>query len=512
MPQTCQRTFNFLDILNKVSVHIPRRNKSATLNIGKTAEGASGRSRIHAGSLSLAWGFIPTLRSAPRTIGRKTNLLVFLLLLSGVLHHRACAQSSWPNQAGDQVIASPVIADLDADGLAEVIVASSSKGVYVWSHDSAVVSGWPQAATHAVLSAVAVGNLDADSELEVVVCTGDLQDVTAGANVNNYVYVYNADGTELSPFPKTLTATRVTSAPTIGDIDDDGSPEILVLAGDKKLYAWDSGGSAVTGYPKDLGGIDDAFGNLILTSSPALADTDSDDDLEVFVGTTGGDLQYVYDAGLSVASPTSSWILGSPAVADIDQDGTPEVVVGSGDGNIYMWKVGATSLALAPGWPKETGGAVYSSPALADIDGNDNGDLEVICGSYDRKIYVLNTDGTLVDGWPRETWGRVLGSPVVADLDGDNLPEIVVGCMGRKVYIWNHDGTEAPGWPKTLPSNIYSSPAVGDLDGDGRLSIVIADFSGRVYEWELSYDTSQSSYNGNWLMFGRNAQHTASLE
>lgn len=444
----------------------------------------------------------------PRSCQRILSLLVTLcaLILSRSLD--AEAQSSWPNEAGDQVMTSPVIADLDQDGLEEVIVASASNGIYVWSHDSTEVDGWPQATTHAVRAPVAIGNLDGDPELEVVVCTADLQDVTTG----NYVYVYNHDGTQLTPFPKTLAGTRLTSAPTIGNIAGDAPPEIVVLAGDKKLYAWHSNGAAVSGYPKDVGGIDDAFGNLFLTSSPALANADADALSEVFVGTTGGNLQYVYDAGLSVASPTSSWILGSPAVADINQDGTPEVAVGSGDGNIYLWKVGESSLALAPGWPKVTGGAVYSSPALADIDGNDDGDLEVVCGSYDRKVYVLNADGTLVSGWPRDTRGRVLGSPVVADLDGDNLPEIVVGCMGRKVYIWNYDGTELENWPKTLPSNIYSSPAIGDLDGDGRLSVVIADLSGRVYEWELSYDTSESSYNGGWFMFGRNAQHTSSVE
>jgi hypothetical protein len=36
----------FWDLLHKVWATEPRRNKSATLNTGKTAEAASGRSRI----------------------------------------------------------------------------------------------------------------------------------------------------------------------------------------------------------------------------------------------------------------------------------------------------------------------------------------------------------------------------------------------------------------------------------------------------------------------------------
>ena len=439
-------------------------------------------------------------------------LFTFSLLF---LSYSYADEEGWPVKAGDRVFSSPVIADLDGDSKSEVIISSVSAGVYVYQCNGQLASGWPKATTHEFRSSPSIGNLDGDSELEIVVCTCDRITDTV---IENYVYAYNYDGTILSGFPISVTNTRITSTPAIGNISGSASPEIVVLAGDLRIYAWHTDGSIVNNYPRMLNsdGVLDSTGNIILTSSPALANTDGDEELEIFVGTTGFYFYYLdSDTHMSSYYTNDSWVLSSPAVANVDnsQNGSYEIVVGGGDGYIYAFDIEGGVITPYIIWPYiGTKGLVYSSPALADIDGATDNHLEIVCGSYDNKVYIWNTNRSLLTGWPQETRGCVLGSPVVADVDGDNKPEIIVGSSGRKVYIWNDDGTLLEGWPKTLTTNIYSSPAVGDLDGDGRISIVIAEFNGNVYQWELSYDASESTYTNDWKMFGRDASRCSWVE
>jgi len=176
---------------------------------------------------------------------------------------------------------------------------------------------------------------------------------------------------------------------------------------------------------------------------------------------------------------TGNSVFSSPALGDLNGDGQLEVVVGSFDDKVYAWHRDGTPVA---GWPQTTGAPLYcSSPALGDMDGD--GKLEVVVGSMDCKVYAWHHDGAPVAGWPQTTGSSVWGSPALADLDGDGKLEVAVGCNDYKVYAWHHDGAPAAGWPQTTGSYVHSSPALGNLDGDGNLEVVVASADGCVYAW-----------------------------
>jgi len=205
--------------------------------------------------------------------------------------------------------------------------------------------------------------------------------------------------------------------------------------------------------------------------------------------TTRADIDIPYQQGW----PRYAGVVdSSPALGDIDGDGDLEIVVGSRDEKVYAWHHDGSTVK---GWPRSTWTEVISSPALGDIDGD--GDLEIVVGSSWRdgkiggKLYVWHHNGSIVEGWPKEA-GSYDGfsTPALGDIDRDGDLEIVVGenSIGSgisRIYAWHHDGSIVEGWPVIIGDyvNVYSSPALGDIDGDGDIEIVVGSLDGNVYVW-----------------------------
>lgn len=150
------------------------------------------------------------------------------------------------------------------------------------------------------------------------------------------------------------------------------------------------------------------------------------------------------------------------------------MVAGCDDGKVYAWDASGKQLR---GWPVTTGRDVFSTPAIADVDGD--GHPEVVVGSDDGRLYVLRPDGTSVEGFPVATDGFISSSPAVGDIDGDGKAEIVVGSWDKRVHAWRSDGSPVPGWPVQTGHFVWSPPLLVDIFGDGRLEIIVA--SDRLY-------------------------------
>ena len=127
---------------------------------------------------------------------------------------------------------------------------------------------------------------------------------------------------------------------------------------------------------------------------------------EIIVGAQDGKV-YAYegDGGLLWQYDTgTTGIASKPAIADIDGDGQLEVVVGAGS----TLAVGhdarrlrdqphrRLSVPVPHLRPRSTrrNFGVYSSPALAELDFDDAGRLEIAFGAWDFKIRVINHDCT----------------------------------------------------------------------------------------------------------------------
>jgi hypothetical protein len=186
---------------------------------------------------------------------------------------------------------------------------------------------------------------------------------------------------------------------------------------------------------------------------------------------------------------------------------------------------------LLPGFPKELDTDGASSPALADLDGDNKN--EVIFGTSDGDVHAMKPDGSEVSGWPvrvdqlpLHTGGRaftsgdvsqnvthdaVLASPAVGDIDHDGVPEVVVADFNGKLYVFGADGKlkfkrEAnpaySGKPLSPFANVrngvrfrtqhgfFASPVLANLDAsdDGKLEIIAANMDRHVYAWDSKGD------------------------
>lgn len=226
-------------------------------------------------------------------------------------------------------------------------------------------------------------------------------------------------------------------------------------------------------------------GAVVYSSSPAFADLNGDQKNEIVVGASDGKvyayqgtgaLLWQYDTG-------TTGIDSKAAVGDIDGDGLPEVVVSAGStlvpGSSSGVYVISNTGALQCSFPTPQG--VYSSPAIAELDFDDVGTREIVFGSWDFKVRVINHDCSLK--FQNTVTDSVWSSPAIGDLDRDGIPEIVIGADhnpvnnaedGGLIHAFrNNLASELPGFPVLIDEVVYSSPALGDLDGDGWLDIVV---------------------------------------
>jgi hypothetical protein len=164
----------------------------------------------------------------------------------------------------------------------------------------------------------------------------------------------------------------------------------------------------------------------------------------------------------------------------------------------------APDLPQAPGWPQNIWGAYWYAPtkgvAFADLD--QDGNLEIIAASTNKRVYVWDYLGNPRPGWPQTVIGMPQFGVAVGDVNGDSLLEIAVNTWnapsGGRVYVFDRDGNTLPGWPVSLNDHdVFEHPTLSDLDGDGKLEIIVGERDYPMgYLHVLRYDGTE--FPGNW--------------
>jgi len=339
--------------------------------------------------------------------------------------------------------ASPAVADLDGDSKPEVI----------WSDYRVVVVNGEDGADQWVVNnpgggrswpSVVVGDVDLDGSLEIVT-----------AHNGGYLSVLNGNGTAFGSFPKQAQSNELRSL-AVSDVDANGDLEILICAtrSNDQWFLYDHNGAVRAGWPQHSPDSDtNGYAAGCYNENVGLADLDGDGRAEM------------------IGPNDTHYVVG------YNDDGTPlraNVMYGQVNSQNKVWaRVGfhydhAVDLrGYANCGAEHRPNFADSAPSFADV--NHDGVLEIIivgntynCGanpyaSLFHSPYILRADRT-----------RWAGN----GFDWENLP--------------------APE-PNAAPlaedyariETVMPNPVIADLDNDGFQEILFSSYDGRLHAYWL---------------------------
>ncbi len=447
--------------------------------------------------------------------------------------------AGFPIDMGTSGEASPILVDMDDDGVLEVLIGTASGTVLAFYGDGSPVVGWPVSIDprdrlhrdspgyrsgdvdggvgDSFIATIAAGDIDGDGEDEIV-----------GATLLGGLYAWHLDGRRVTGFPyqaKGRSADEFdgahtyghgfAGAPTVRDLDKDGAAEIVLPGADGRLYVVDGAGRDWRGYPIEV----------------CFPGTEEREFADQMCGSAGA---------RSIASAL---------VADVDADGRMEIGFGTNEAVLNgrfsaSYLIDAITGEAEPGWPRLDDGLVNNaallpligqghpaSMAAADIDGD--GDLEIANPVMLGQTAILSHDGTdhLAVPFVEMSWApdhnvdvpsvvQMVNNPSFGDLDGDGLPDPIQGGAGllwiaslamtqhfdfqHAVMAWSGvTGEMLQGWPRQIEDiQFLVAPAVADITGDGRAEAIYGSGGYMLYAWDVDGDVAPGwpKFTGHWIL------------
>ena len=319
------------------------------------------------------------------------------------LHHDKDLLPGFPKQLPGDVESSPVLADLDGDNRNELVVANSDGVVHAYRRDGSELPGWPFR-------------------------TDELPDHPRSRAISS------------GEVPRGHGA--VLATPAVGDVDHDGTLEVVVADMESKVYVIDG----------ETGRLERKMrARREFSGAP----------LRPFENVRGAGPDGTFDSKLAHLHRMQHGFIGAPVLADLDQNdgGKLEIVAAALDRHVYVWNDDGRAV---PGWPLVVVDRSKLRPQQPQID-----------PVTERPFF----DSAKEPGGGGHDQGAIVATPAVGDLDGDGRPEVVVGTNenygdGEGGETFNGGGVNSAlykvlGQALGLANGrLYAIKPSGDPDGD----------------------------------------------
>jgi outer membrane protein assembly factor BamB len=419
----------------------------------------------------------------------------------------------WTASGELTTFSSPRLADLDGDGVLDVVVGHGIPGDdqtglgatgYVTAH--AGTDGrelWRGEATQELFATPALLPINGDATPDVVIGGRRAELRARDGKTGAEIWRYQPD-----PDPSKPGGSQFFTGQVITDRDGDGVSDLLFANG---------------GFPAAASGAPRPAGHLVIISGATgalLSAAEMPDGAETYMSaltyTRRGAVYVVFGsggeslAGSLWVAPISAvdagdlsgavrlttatrprGVIAPPALADLTGDGTPDIIVATFDGQLVAID-GDTFETL---WSLAVDGAeTYSTPAVGYFDGDDTPDVYAVFNigvfpDYTRAEHraVSGKSGRLL--WSFTDPRLSYGSPVAADLGGPSGDGVLVLLMeaasdadagidedvvGERAALYFLDiPSRRLVAIQALDGFAASTPALGDLDGDGTLDLVL---------------------------------------
>jgi hypothetical protein len=420
-----------------------------------------------------------------------------------------------------RVYAPGVVADLDRDGVREVVVGGNEGTVAAYNlvgWGLRTKAGWPASTCSGgqcpETRGMAAADLDGDGRVEVVATT------TNTSSTGSQVFVFDASGRVVSGWPRYDQQSDATFNGAgnhgygaygenvgIGNLDGDPQLEVVVTFDNHQINLFNHDGTSVLASPwyrnrqsahagRRLG-----WGQFIRWLSPRV----EDDHYHRHVGEWPDVRRTAW----------LQWTASPPSIADLDRDGRNEVIglpnverkepyetqayafmvldgaYGSGSRSARRHKgfrrlplTGKPAVRPDGDWYPPSG---IPAPSIVNLRGDRR--PEIVASVPDGRVYAIGPGGKRLwrYDYARGASKTFASEVVAADLNRDRRPELIFGtygaapgsgrlivlsAAGRKLHDvrLRNQGSNGNG------IGIPAAPSIADLDGDKRLEIVVSTF------------------------------------